>query len=606
MRKKYPAIIVAIMLVLTFILAGCGDKYTITFNTEGGKRTGGGELKQTVQKGQSATAPELERSGYIFCDWNDTLTPSQSDKTVSAIWKKAYTVTFNTTGGTVKNGKTEQTVGEGDSAEAPEIVREGYEFAGWDTDFSSVKGNLTVNAKWFGTYIVTFDTNGGTASGAELVQSVKAGESAKAPEVSREGYVFKGWEGSYTNLTADAKVKAKWTQIHTVTFDLNGGTLSTGSLTQQVADGSFATAPSINRTGYTFKGWSAEFSAVYSDMTVTAQWSETAFSPIELYKMASQATVEISTYTEEATSKSLGSGFFIDSNGTLITNFHVLAGAYRAEAKLNDGTVCEVTEILGYDISRDLAIVKVAKTGNPYLNLSSRGVVTGEKVYTLGSSRGMTGTFSDGMVSTDSRKVLGIECIQITAPISTGNSGGPLLNIYGEVVGVNSLTVASGQNINFSINIDELHKVSTSSPITVSRFYSETYFNGHGIFTMIFDEIEPNDTIEDAQMLYIGSTTTAKLLKAEDVDCFKYPVAEQGDINIVIFPQGAGAGKLNCELTDEEGNTIARASQSEQLGSSGAMKLSFFVETPQTYYVRCSIADGGEDSVPVYYIMHVY
>ncbi len=605
MGKKFSAII-AIVLLLTLVMAGCGNKYTVTFNTEGGKRVGGGELRQKVEKGQSATPPELERSGYIFVDWNDTLTPSDSDKTVSAIWKKAYTVTFNPTGGTVKNGKTTQIVGEGDSAEAPEIVRDGYEFAGWDKDFSTVNGNLTVNAKWFGTYLVTFDPNGGTASGSELVQSVKAGESARAPEVKKDGYIFLGWDGSYTNLTEDVRVTAKWARLYTVTFDLNGGTLAKGSLSQQVADGSPAAAPSCYKTGYTFMGWNADFNAVHSDMTVTAQWSESAYVPTELYKMASQATVEINTFTESAASKSLGSGFFIDSNGTLLTNFHVLAGAYRAEAKLNDGSVCEITQILGYDISRDLAIVKVAKTGNPYLKLSSRGVVTGEKVYTLGSSRGMTGTFSDGMVSTASRTVLGIECIQISAPISTGNSGGPLLNIYGEVVGVNSLTVASGQNINFSININEFYKVNTSSPISVMQFYSETYFNGNGIFTMIFDELEPNDSVEKAQAIYLGGTTTAKISGGGDVDCYKYAVAEAGNISLIIIPQSAAAGKLSCVLTDEKGKVLATANYSDQAGSSGALKISYNAETPQNYYVRCFMAEGVTDSTPVYYIMHVY
>ncbi len=605
MRKKNPAIFIAIVLLLALVLAGCGKKYTITFNTEGGKRVGGGELRQNVQKGQSATAPELERSGYIFVDWNDTLTPGDADKTVSAIWKKAYTVTFNPTGGAVKNGNTNQTVGEGDSAAAPEITREGFTFAGWDTDFSSVKGNLTVNAKWFGTYLVTFDPDGGTSSGTELTQSVKAGESAKAPEVKKDGYIFKGWDGSYSDLIGDVKVKATWAEMHAVTFDLNGGTLSKGSLSQQVADGSPAAAPSCYKTGYTFMGWSADFDAVYSDLTVTAQWSESAFVPTELYKMASQATVEISTYTESAAAKSLGSGFFIDSNGTVLTNFHVLSGAYKAEAKLSDGSVCEITQILGYDISRDLAIVKVAKTGNPYLKLSSRGVVTGEKVYTLGSSRGMTGTFSDGMVSTSSRTVLGIDCIQISAPISTGNSGGPLLNIYGEVVGVNSLTVSSGQNINFSININEFYKVSTASPMYPSQFYSETYFNGHGMYTMIFDEAEPNDSLEKAQMIGIGITTTAKLANAGDADCYKYVAAEAGTVNIVIIPQGAASGKLSCVLTDEKGEALTTASQI-QLGAANALKLSYTVTVSQTYYVRCFMTDGGADSVPVYYIMHVY
>ncbi len=109
-------------------------------------------------------------------------------------------------------------------------------------------------------------------------------------------------------------------------------------------------------------------------------------------------------------------------------------------------------------------------------NHKRRGVITGETVYAVGSSKGLTGTLSDGLVSTASRIVDDVDCIQITAAISSGNSGGPLINIYGEVIGSNTMSLASGQNLNFAVNITELQAVETTNAMTMAEFYDETVF----------------------------------------------------------------------------------------------------------------------------------
>ena len=590
--------------MLALALSGCAGGYTVTFDTQGGTRVGGGELKQTVAKGKSAVAPELERSGYIFCNWNDTLTPESGDKTVCALWKRAYKVKFNPTGGTVVSGESEQLVGAEEAAEPPEVKREGYVFEGWDSDYSNIKMNLIVNAKWAGTCLVTFDANGGEASGAETVQSVNKGGSATPPEVKREGYTFAGWDGAFTNVAQDIKVTAKWSKTHTVTFDINGGTFFQGALVQQVEDGGAASAPYCRKDGCDFLGWSEDFGAVYSDMTLRAIWSEAEYAPTELYRTASKATIEVNTYNEVNKSDGLGSGFFIDTQGTVLTNFHVLAGAHRAEVKLSDGRTCNVTQILGYDISRDLAIAKTDIGESPCLTLSERGVQTGENIYTLGSARGLPGTFADGIVSTASRTVVGIECIQISAPISTGNSGGPLLNAYGEVVGVNSLTIASGQNLNFAINIREFYKVSTASPLSVERFYEETYFNGSRMFKTILDEMEPNNSTKNAQIVLPGHTVNARFAVGTDVDCFKIIRDEETELNVLLVPQGADAGSIVCQLVNESGSVIASAEQCGPMGNTDALRLSVADADEELYYVRCYVK--SKTTEPVYYIMHIY
>ncbi len=196
----------------------------------------------------------------------------------------------------------------------------------------------------------------------------------------------------------------------------------------------------------------------------------------EIYEKCSKATVEI--IAEIAGDKyNLGSGFFLD-DGTVVTNFHVVAGADRMQVITYGNKVYEVEQVLGYDADIDLIVLKI-NSQNESLNENSEGITVGEEIYILGSPLGLTGTFADGMVSSASRKIENVDYIQVTAPMSPGNSGGPLLNKYGEVMGINTWQYADGQNLNFSINIEEVNNVSTDNPLSMSQFYqlTQNYIN---------------------------------------------------------------------------------------------------------------------------------
>lgn len=93
-----------------------------------------------------------------------------------------------------------------------------------------------------------------------------------------------------------------------------------------------------------------------------------------------------------------------------------------------------VENVKGYDEKIELAVIETKASKTTPVTFAVDKPKTGETVYTLGSSKGLTGTFSDGIVSTASRIDGGVEYIQITAPISSGNSGGPLVNVCGEKV----------------------------------------------------------------------------------------------------------------------------------------------------------------------------
>lgn len=188
----------------------------------------------------------------------------------------------------------------------------------------------------------------------------------------------------------------------------------------------------------------------------------------EVYDKCSKATVEI--VAQVAGDKyNLGSGFFIDT-GKVVTNFHVVGGADRIQIMTSDKQAYEVRQVLGYDEKIDLAILKV-DTKNESLPENDKGIKPGETIYVLGSPLGLTGTFADGMVSSVSRKIDDVDYIQVTAPMSPGNSGGPLLNKYGEVIGINTWQYTDGQNLNFSINIDEISNINTKNPLSMDEFY---------------------------------------------------------------------------------------------------------------------------------------
>ncbi len=154
---------------------------------------------------------------------------------------------------------------------------------------------------------------------------------------------------------------------------------------------------------------------------------------------------------------SLGSGFVINSDGTIVTNYHVIEGATSARIEVGKEIFEDKIIILAAEEAWDLAIIKVDAKNLPVLPLGAGvdAVGLGEQVIALGNPQGMKGTVSDGIVSTVKRDIgLEIDLIQTTAPISKGSSGGPLLNMRGEVIGVTSISLSSGQNLNFAIPVD--------------------------------------------------------------------------------------------------------------------------------------------------------
>lgn len=191
----------------------------------------------------------------------------------------------------------------------------------------------------------------------------------------------------------------------------------------------------------------------------------------EIFAKITPSTVEI--YAESDYVSSLGTGFYIDEAGTVVTNYHVIEDCSNASVTTSDGRTYKVEKVLGYSKELDITLLETSITNSIAVETCT-AVTTGEPVYVLGSSLGLTGTFSEGLVSTAERDVGGISYIQISAPISHGNSGGPVVNSMGMVVGIASAGFEEGQNLNLALPISVLDQISKDDPITMQEFYEAT------------------------------------------------------------------------------------------------------------------------------------
>lgn len=145
---------------------------------------------------------------------------------------------------------------------------------------------------------------------------------------------------------------------------------------------------------------------------------------------------------------SQGSGFFVSSDGHILTNAHVVKGASKITITLSDGR--EMTaEIVGFDVSTDVAVIKVAGKNFPYLPLGDSELLDiGEWVIAIGSPFQLQATVTVGVISAKGRQNLRItdfeDFLQTDAAINPGNSGGPLINLSGQAIGINTAIVSKG------------------------------------------------------------------------------------------------------------------------------------------------------------------
>jgi serine protease Do len=188
---------------------------------------------------------------------------------------------------------------------------------------------------------------------------------------------------------------------------------------------------------------------------------EPANSVLELVKRIGEAVVQVRT------PGGLGSGFFINEDGFLITNFHVIENEtqisievyHQRHSELDRKTYRQI-RIIALNKFADLALLKVDDRDAPkfkYVELGSADALSvGEKVFAIGSPLGLERTVTEGILSTKTREMAGTLYLQTTAQINPGNSGGPLFNMSGDVIGVTNMKATAGEGLGFAIPVESV------------------------------------------------------------------------------------------------------------------------------------------------------
>ena len=203
-------------------------------------------------------------------------------------------------------------------------------------------------------------------------------------------------------------------------------------------------------------------------------------------KTIDDAMVKIVCYDPLDNIVSTGSGFFYKDDSHIVTNHHVINGAYRIEYITNDERKYDVEYIYYYSSEMDIAVLVAKNPVNEYkyLKAGKSNVEKGNKIFAIGSPLGIQNVLSEGIVSGD-YMVDGINAIQFTAPISSGSSGGALVDKKGKVVGVTFASYEAGQNINLAIPIKLLEKAcpawNNSMGLKVSDLYGKDYPWGYDV-----------------------------------------------------------------------------------------------------------------------------
>jgi len=195
---------------------------------------------------------------------------------------------------------------------------------------------------------------------------------------------------------------------------------------------------------------------------------------VDLIKKVKPSVVLIETFDKDNKPIGQGSGFFIDNKGRLITNHHVIEGAYSATIKTSTGKEYPVQGIVAKDTEADIVklVVNLPDADITFLNLSVNVPSEGEDIFVIGNPLGLESTVSTGIVSAVRDIPAFGKILQITAPISPGSSGSPVINSKGEVIGIATLIVTKGQNLNFAIPSDKIIALKETSKTTLSESYA--------------------------------------------------------------------------------------------------------------------------------------
>lgn len=265
------------------------------------------------------------------------------------------------------------------------------------------------------------------------------------------------------------------------------------------------------------------------------------------------STTQRSLLSSESSTTAAGTGFILSSDGYIATNKHVVSGANKIGVLLDDGTAFEDVELIGTDPLNDFAIIKIknAKDLTPIKLGDSKTITAGQQVIAIGNALGAyQNSVTSGIISGKGRSLTATDSsrtqyetlsdmIQTDAAINGGNSGGPLLNAAGEVIGINTAYASQGNNVGFAI------------PISSVKGIINSVLNGRGFERAVIG------------VRYVNLTPS--IAKEKKLDVTHGALISSSKNNSAIIPDSAG------DKAGLKENDIITAANGVEIGVAGSL-----------------------------------
>lgn len=272
----------------------------------------------------------------------------------------------------------------------------------------------------------------------------------------------------------------------------------------------------------------------------------------EIYQKALPSVVSIEAYHEEG--YATGSGVIMSADGYIVTNYHIIEGSQSAWVFLLNENLNFEAKLVGYSAELDLAVLKVNARGlTPAEFGSSRSLEVGDAVYALGNPLGyLYGSFADGIISALARNVnvagYDMSLIQTTTPLNSGNSGGALLNEYGQVVGITSAKITSGtevtaEGLGLAIPISDIrgcvNSIIACGEVITPRIGIMCYVTEfRGVTGILVDSVDAGGPAEIAGLLpqdFIIAANGIPVSSVEELKDIFYDVGIGGTVELTVL-----------------------------------------------------------------------
>ena len=208
----------------------------------------------------------------------------------------------------------------------------------------------------------------------------------------------------------------------------------------------------------------------------------------KIFEKKSDAVVLIAVSSSDG--DKLGSGFFISRDGKIVTNYHLIKSAHKVAVKLKNGSAFLPRRIVNIDPDKDIAVIAIETSSPAYLTMgNSNAVIVGQRVLTIGNPQGLESTVSDGLISSVRVNPSGMKVFQVSVPLSNGSSGGPLIDLNGEAIGITTASMAGGQNLNFAVPINYV-RILLRKPFDPNRMTPEPWQVEHPRKNLLPDHLK--------------------------------------------------------------------------------------------------------------------